>query len=99
MASRPLAATSSVARPLSPGAVALMLLICFSWGFNQIAIKLALPEIPAMVQATIRSLVALPVLLLAGRLRGVRFFERDHTLGVGLLAGVMFGLEFVFIYQ
>ncbi len=29
-------------RPLSPGAIALMLLLCLSWGFNQIAVKLAL---------------------------------------------------------
>ena len=41
----------SVGRPLSPGAIALMLMLCFSWGFNQVAVKLALPDIPAMLQA------------------------------------------------
>ena len=45
-------------RPLSPGAVALMLLLCLSWGFNQVAVKLALPDIPAMMQALFRSLGA-----------------------------------------
>ncbi len=40
-------------RPLSPGAVALMLMLCLSWGFNQIAVKLALPDIPPMLQASI----------------------------------------------
>ena len=54
---------SSAGRPLSPGAVALMLMLCLSWGFNQIAVKLALPDIPPMLQATIRSAGALPVLL------------------------------------
>jgi len=39
-------------RPLSPGAIALMLLLCLSWGFNQIAVKLALPDMPVMIQAT-----------------------------------------------
>ena len=56
-------------RPLSPGAVALMLMLCLSWGFNQIAVKLALPDIPAMMQALLRSVGALPVLLIVGWLR------------------------------
>jgi drug/metabolite transporter (DMT)-like permease len=90
---------SSAGRPLSPGAAALMLLLCFSWGFNQIAIKLSLPDIPPMLQAMIRSAAALPVVLLVGWLRGVKLFERDGTLGVGLFAGVLFGLEFVLIYR
>jgi drug/metabolite transporter (DMT)-like permease len=77
----------------------LMLMLCLSWGFNQIAIKLALPDIPPMLQATIRSAGALPVLLLVARLRGVKLFERDGTLGAGLFAGLLFGLEFVLIYR
>src|SRR5664279_5690545 len=90
---------SSAGRPLSAGAVALMLMLCLSWGFNQIAVKLALPDIPPMLQATIRSSGALLVLFLIARLRGVKMFERDGTLGPGLLAGVIFGVEFVLIYR
>ena len=90
---------SSAGRPLSPGAVALMLMLCFSWGFNQIAVKLALPDIPPILQATIRSALALPVLLIIGRWRGVRFFERDGTLAAGLFAGLLFGIEFVLIFR
>jgi len=89
---------SSTGRPLSSGAVALMLVLCLSWAFNQIAVKLALPDIPPMLQATIRSTGALPVLLLAARLRGGKMFERDGTLGPGLLAGLIFGVEFVLIF-
>jgi drug/metabolite transporter (DMT)-like permease len=91
--------THSAGRPLSPGAVALMLMLCLSWGFNQIAVKLALPEIPPMLQALIRSAGALPVLLLIARLRGVKIFQRDGTLGAGLFAGLLFGLEFVLIFR
>jgi drug/metabolite transporter (DMT)-like permease len=76
-----------------------MLMLCLSWGFNQVAVKLALPDIPPMLQATIRSVGALPVLLLIARLRGVKLFERDGTLGAGLFAGLLFGLEFVLIYR
>jgi drug/metabolite transporter (DMT)-like permease len=86
-------------RPLSPGAVALMLILCLSWGFNQVAVKLALPEIPPMLQATIRSVGALPVLLLIARARGVKLFVSDGTLGAGLFAGLLFSLEFVLIYR
>jgi drug/metabolite transporter (DMT)-like permease len=89
----------SAERPLSPGAAALMLMVCLSWGFNQIAVKLALPDIPPMLQAAIRSAGALPVLLLIARLRGVKMFERDGTLGAGLFAGLLFGLEFVMVYR
>jgi drug/metabolite transporter (DMT)-like permease len=89
----------SAGRPLSPGAVALMLMLCLSWGFNQIAVKLALPDIPPMLQALIRSAGALPVLLLIARLRGVKIFVADGTLGAGLFAGLLFGLEFVLIYR
>jgi drug/metabolite transporter (DMT)-like permease len=89
---------SSAGRALTPGAIALMLMLCLSWGFNQIAVKLALPDVPPMMQALIRSAGALPVMLVVGWLRGVKFFERDGSLGPGLFAGVLFGVEFVLIF-
>jgi drug/metabolite transporter (DMT)-like permease len=90
---------SDAARPLTPGAIALMLLLCLSWGFNQVAVKLALPDIPPMLQALIRSSGAILVLLAIARLRGAKMFERDGTLVPGLVAGVLFGIEFVLIYR
>ena len=76
-----------------------MLMLCLSWGFNQIAVKLVLPDVPPMLQALIRSVGALPVLLAIGWFRGVKFFERDGTLWSGVSAGVIFGIEFVLIYR
>ena len=90
---------STAGRALTPGAVALMLMLCISWGFNQIAVKLVLPDVPPMLQALTRSVGALPVLLVIGWLRGIRFFERDGTLRPGLIAGIIFGIEFVLIYR
>ncbi|MGH6643165.1 MAG: DMT family transporter [Bradyrhizobium sp.] len=90
---------SSAGRALTPGAIALMLMLCLSWGFNQIAVKLVLPDVPPMLQALVRSLGALPVLLVIGWFRGVKFFERDGTLLPGMIAGVIFGIEFVLIYR
>ena len=89
----------SSARALTPGAVALVLMLCVSWGFNQIAVKLTLPYVPPMLQAMLRSAGALPVLLLIARLRGVPIFVRDGTLLPGLIAGVLFGFEFVLIFR
>jgi drug/metabolite transporter (DMT)-like permease len=89
----------SAERPLPPRAIALMLLLCVSWGFNQVAVKLALPDIPPLWQGLIRSLGALPVLLLIARFRGTQLFARDGTLRAGLLLGVIFGIEFVMIFR
>jgi drug/metabolite transporter (DMT)-like permease len=91
--------TPSAGHALSPGAIALMLMLCLSWGFNQIAVKLVLPDVPPMLQALSRSSGALPVLLIMGWFRGVKFFERDGTLWAGVSCGLIFGIEFVLIYQ
>ncbi len=97
MASSP--ASNSVTRPLDAAAAAIMLMLCLSWGFNQVATKLAIHDIPPLMQATIRSVVA--ALLIAGwcRLRGIAIFERDGTLGAGLISGVLFAGEFIMVYQ
>src|ERR1700676_3224836 len=89
----------SAGRPLSPGAVALMLMLCLSWGFNQIAVKLALPDIPRILRPMSRSAGAWPVLLLIARWRGVKILVSDGSLGAGLFAGLLFGVEFVLIFR
>ena len=86
-------------RPLGAGAIALVVMLCLSWGFNQISVKVALPDIPPLVQATIRSFGGLLVVLIAAGLRGTKMFERDGTLWSGIFCGVLFGLEFILIYR
>lgn len=88
-----------VGRPLTVGAILLVLMLCLTWGFNQIAIKLVLREIPPYTQAAIRSAGALLVILAITRFRGVKLFERDGTLGAGLFVGAIFGFEFLLIYH
>jgi drug/metabolite transporter (DMT)-like permease len=90
---------ASASRSLTGGAIALMLLLCLTWGFNQIAIKLVLPEIPPYLQAMLRSAGALLVILTIARARGVKLFARDGTLKAGLFAGLLFGVEFVLIFH
>lgn len=86
-------------RPLTLGAAAVMVVLCLSWGLNQVAIKLALPDIPPLFMATLRSVGGLLVVLLVARLRGINIFTRDGTLKAGVLAGILFGAEFVVIYR
>lgn len=91
-------AVAAASRPLSAAAIAVMVMLCLSWGFNQISVKLALPDIPPFTQAAIRSIGGLMVVLAVAWLRGVKMFTRDGTLRAGLLAGVFFGFEFILIY-
>jgi drug/metabolite transporter (DMT)-like permease len=98
MSKDPLSATPA-GRSLTAGAIALMLMLCLTWGFNQIAIKLVMQDIPPFLQATIRSCGALLVIVLVARLRGTKLFERDGTLKAGMFAGILFSLEFILIYR
>jgi len=91
--------SSHVTRPLDPLAAALVVVLCLSWGFNQVAVKLALHDIPPLLQGTIRSVGAALVVTLWCWLRRVRLFARDGSGRAGLGVGILFGIEFVLIYQ
>jgi drug/metabolite transporter (DMT)-like permease len=85
---------------LPPAAVATMLLLCAAWGLNMVAVKLGNAGIPPALQAGLRSLVSAALLGAWCRWRGIGFgdWRRDGTLAPGLLAGVLFALEFVLLY-
>lgn len=86
-------------RPLDIGAMALIVFLCFTWGFNQVAVKLALPEVAPLLQCTIRTALATLIVLLWMWLRGLPVTARDGTLVPGIIAGILFGAEFLFIYR
>jgi len=83
---------------LDGSAVVLLIGCCFLWGLNQVAAKAALPEVPALQQAALRSLGGALLVFAWSRWRGIRLFERDGTLPGGLLAGALFGAEFGCIF-
>jgi drug/metabolite transporter (DMT)-like permease len=87
------------ARPLDAFAVLLTVALCLSWGFNQVAVKLAIPDIPPLIQAAIRSAGAALIVAVWARLNGVPLLDRDRTLVPGIVAGVLFGTEFLLIYR
>ncbi|MEI6722171.1 MAG: DMT family transporter [Betaproteobacteria bacterium] len=79
-------------------AMALMVLLCLTWGLGQVATKLAAEGVSLVTQAAIRSAVATVLLFAWTRARGIPLFGRDGTLGAGILAGLLFGGEFVFMF-
>lgn len=87
------------ARPLDTLGTLLVLGLCMTWGFNQVAVKLAIHDIPPLIQAAVRSTGATFVVVIIARLRGLPLFARDGSLTPGLVAGLLFGLEFLLVYR
>ncbi len=90
---------TSTTRPLDAVAAAIVVMLCLSWGFNQVAVKLAIHDIPPFTQAALRSAGAAILVAAWCRLRGIPLFDRDGSLWGGLVAGLGFGVEFILIYQ
>jgi len=99
VAAAPMPPQASVSSPLDLFAITVAVILCLSWGLNQVAVKLALPDVPPVIQATLRSVGATLLLAAWMRWRGVAFDFRDGTLKPGLLIGILFGLQFVLIYR
>jgi drug/metabolite transporter (DMT)-like permease len=89
---------SPQSRPLDAFAIAVTVGLCLCWGFNNVAIKLAIHDIPPLIQSSTRSAIAAILVGVWTQARGLPLFERDGTLGAGLLAGILFALEFLLIY-
>ncbi|MBI4756297.1 MAG: DMT family transporter [Betaproteobacteria bacterium] len=85
-------------RPPGASAFALMVLLCSAWGFQQVAIKVAIAGVSPILQAGLRSAVALVLVLAWARFRGVALAQPDRSLRPGLLAGLLFGAEFALIF-
>jgi len=90
---------SPSSRPLDALAIAVTVGLCLSWGFNNVAIKIAIHDIPPLIQSSTRSALAAILVGAWTQARGIPLFKRDGTLAAGLLAGVFFALEFLLIYR
>ena len=90
--------SGAMRKPVDALAVVMMLMLCMSWGFQQITIKFAAAGVSPIMQAGLRSIVATLLLLVWAQARRIPLFGRDGTLSGGVAAGVLFAGEFVFIY-
>jgi drug/metabolite transporter (DMT)-like permease len=79
-------------------AVGLLIACSALWGLAQVAAKVALVELPPLMQGGLRSLGAAALLLIWSHARGLKVMEADGTGAGGLLAGALFAAEFACIY-
>ena len=78
--------------------ILILLVLCISWGGQQVAIKLTAADISPVMQAALRSIIATFVVLIWILVRRQPLFDRDSTLWWGIAAGLLFTVEFQFIY-
>jgi drug/metabolite transporter (DMT)-like permease len=83
---------------LDATAMSILVGCCFLWGLNNVAVKVAIPEVPVLWQAALRSVGGSLLVWAWARWRGIALFARDGTLAGGLLAGALFAAEFVCIF-
>ena len=98
MADNPPAAPHQRKTHLDRLAVTSLVVLCFLWGLNQVAAKVAMPEVPALQQAAIRSVGGALLVWLWARGRGIALWSHDGSLAGGLLAGALFAAEFACIF-
>ena len=79
-------------------AVMSLVVLCFLWGLNQVAAKIALAEVPALQQVAIRCVGGTLLVWGWARWRGIPLWTRDGSLPGGLLAGALFAAEFACIF-
>ncbi|MFP2960490.1 DMT family transporter [Myxococcus sp. 1LA] len=88
---------SSHRKPADGFALATMLVLCCIWGMQQVAVKLAAPHVPSMMQMALRSGIGALLVGLMCWLRGERGLLRRGPWRPGLVVGVLFALEFLFV--
>jgi drug/metabolite transporter (DMT)-like permease len=80
-------------------AVALLLACCLFWGAQQVLIKATLAELPPFYQASWRFIGATALLMLWCKWRNIPLWGRDGSLKPGIIAGLLFAVEFAAIYM
>jgi drug/metabolite transporter (DMT)-like permease len=96
---RPAVAEARPSRHVDATLVGWMLLLTFLWGFNSITIKMVTSSIAPLMSAGLRGGVALAAVTCYGLVRGEPMGYRGTDRLHGLTIGLLFGLEFIFIYS
>ncbi|MCP4021241.1 MAG: DMT family transporter [Desulfobacteraceae bacterium] len=78
--------------------MSLLIIVCASWGINQVAIKVANAGVSPILQAGLRSIGASILVIFWMKIRQIKIFENDNTLWWGLGVGILFSVEFILIY-
>jgi drug/metabolite transporter (DMT)-like permease len=83
---------------LDAGAIALVILLCATWGVAQSAMKFSTSGISPLFQGGLRSIGATLLIGAWCAVRGVKLFRRDAALPALLLCGGLFAFEFALLY-
>ena len=78
--------------------MAILVVICASWGLQQVAIKVASQGVSPILQASMRSVGATILLWIWMVVHRQPILEKDGTLWWGIAAGLLFTAEFILIY-
>jgi drug/metabolite transporter (DMT)-like permease len=84
---------------IDTAAVVIMIGLTFSWGLNSVAAKLANVGYNPVLVTVLRSAIAGVLVFGWCRWRGIALFQRDGTLLPGIVAGMLFGGEFLLIFH
>jgi drug/metabolite transporter (DMT)-like permease len=91
--------TVSERRALDSKASGIMFVLCIIWGLQQVILKMAAPDISAVMQIALRSglsaLMVYPMIKLA---EGVSLWGREY-LAPGILVGILFASEFFLVAE
>jgi len=87
------------ARSLDAFAATLVFALCVVWGFNQVVVKLALPDVGPVAQTGVRSAIGAICVVAYALSTKRRVFTIDGTEAAGALAGLLFTAEFIALYE
>jgi drug/metabolite transporter (DMT)-like permease len=79
-------------------AMAILVMLSVSWGFQQVAIKVTIPGVSPLLQAGLRSIGATILAWVWIVVRREPLLKKDGTLWWGIIAGLLFSGEFLLIY-
>ena len=79
-------------------AVGLMIFLTLAWGLNGVFAKISNTGYDPVFLTVARSAIATVLVLLWCRVRDIPLLDKDGTLWPGILAGVLFGVEFLCIF-
>jgi drug/metabolite transporter (DMT)-like permease len=79
-------------------AILVLVALCASWGLQQVTVKIANQGISPIWQSGIRSIGSTILLLIWMAVRRQPLIEKDGTFWYGIMAGLLFALEFLLIY-
>jgi drug/metabolite transporter (DMT)-like permease len=86
-------------QPVDASATGLMVLLCALWGLQQVAIKMAAPDVAPIMQVALRSGLSAALVAAWARWRGQPLDLLGPALRPGLLAGALFAAEFLFVAE